>query len=319
MPSSYFKCSQLYKTPYWLRWCTILIYFLLLFNFGCFRSFSGEGRWDRYKGGGSFGGTRPSMSPDQLKIIYSTPKSGKGDIYCISMENKKVSQLTNNQEYEGDPTWSPDGSQIAFIREKEGRAHIWIMNADGSSQKQLTKGDYYDSSPSFSPDGLQLVFSRERNLGIAFSSELYILNLKSKELSRVTNNREADWEPSLSPDGDRILYSLYSQQIATIRVDGTDQKILALGSTPAFSPDGSQIVFLDKFKTWSIVELFLMDHDGKNKRRLSHLSSFISHPSFTKNSSKILALNEPHSDGTGMIILYDIETNTVQNIVDTNK
>lgn len=43
----------------------------------------GGGRGMHYKMGGAFTGAGPSVTVDQLQILFSSPKSGNGDIYRV--------------------------------------------------------------------------------------------------------------------------------------------------------------------------------------------------------------------------------------------
>ena len=64
-------------------------------------------------------------------------------------------RLTNNNEFDGDPSWSPDGSEIAFSSERgEGHTEIYVMDADGSNQTRLTNypgSEEGEGSPAWSP------------------------------------------------------------------------------------------------------------------------------------------------------------------------
>ena len=126
---------------------TIMILFCMpaaLFSFsGCGES----GRWDRYAGGGSYIGTRPSMSPDGSLIVYSSPATGHGDIYRINADGSQRTRLTSDPNYEGSPMFSFDGARICFMREDRGFGHIWIMDQDGKNQRQLTKARESDEDP----------------------------------------------------------------------------------------------------------------------------------------------------------------------------
>jgi Tol biopolymer transport system component len=58
------------------------------------------------------------------------------------------------------------------------------------------------------------------------------------------------------------------QEIATIRTDGSDLRLLGPGGNPAWSPDGSQLAF-DRY-TAQGTGIFVMGADGSNLRRLTH-------------------------------------------------
>src|SRR5688500_12275011 len=96
----------------------------------------GGDSWEHYVGGGSYLALSPSMSPDGSKIVFSSPRSGRGDIYQIDRDGSNPVRLTDNPAFETSPVHCPDGSKIAFVRQT-GKQHLWIMDQDGSNQRQL--------------------------------------------------------------------------------------------------------------------------------------------------------------------------------------
>ena len=107
-------------------------------------------------------GTRPSVSPDGLSVVYSTPMTGHGDIYRFDRKTGKNVRLTTNPEFDGYPLFSRDGKHVVFERETGGIAHLWIIGADGRDQRPLTDGPTFDFGAAFTQDGRTIVFCRSR-------------------------------------------------------------------------------------------------------------------------------------------------------------
>ncbi len=96
-------------------------------------------------------GYAPSWSPDGKEIAYTTPKSGKSDLYLMSADggNERL-LLASNDSYTINstaPGWSPDGKWLCF-GSMEGS--IYIVSKDGKKVLQLTQTDS-DMHPAWSP------------------------------------------------------------------------------------------------------------------------------------------------------------------------
>src|SRR6266852_3937728 len=61
----------------------LLSAFLVSVAFWWFWGADRGGRMERYSAGGSFIGGCPSISPDGSVIVYSSPRTGNGDIYKV--------------------------------------------------------------------------------------------------------------------------------------------------------------------------------------------------------------------------------------------
>ena len=176
-----------------LLWLTVIV----VVNVGC----GDAGRWDRYAGGGSFIGVRPSMAPDGSSIIYSSPATGHGDIYRIDPDGSHRVRLTSDAGYEGSPAFSFDGRRICFMREENGNGHIWTMDRDGGNLKQVTTALESDEDPSFSHDGSRIVFCRRYRAPFqgfpASRAEICVINVDGTNEQRLTNNDMPTGSPCL--------------------------------------------------------------------------------------------------------------------------
>lgn len=263
-------------------------------------------------------GVRPSASPDGSRVIYSSPKTNKGDIYSYVIKNKTSSKITHGPDYEGDPQYSRDGRNIVFVREQNSVGHIWIMNADGTNPRQLTDGPEYDAAPSISPDGSKIVFSRSVSdprfrPGTGAASEIFTMNSDGSNQRRLTLNDRSDGVASFSPDGQKILYGYYdgSDGIAIMDMDGANSRRVGAGSSPAFSPDGQKIVFISGEYGR---EISIMNSDGSGSQTIHRSNHYHAYPTFTPDGSHILFVEEPEGRGTGTLMILDLETSKTDKI-----
>lgn len=184
----------------------------------------------------------PSLSPDGTKIAFMSNRDGAGDIYVMDADGSNVVRLTRAPAIDASPVWTPDGTRIVFDTGRDGNREIYVMNADGSDQRRLTFNPSSDVGPvSFSPDGTQLAFARNKaETGAAsFLYDVFVMKADGSGVRQLTTDPEFDAEPAWSPDGSRILFISARDgnfDLYAINPDGTGE--VNLTRTPA-SREGS--------------------------------------------------------------------------------
>ena len=165
---------------------------------------------------------------------------------------------------------------------------IYLFDKPAGAPRRLTDDPALDYNAVFSPDGRWIVFTSERT----GNTDLYALNVKDDgELVRLTQHHGMDDAASFSPDGRRLAFVSTHDGDADIFVmpfapgnATAEQRAVNLTRrsggdfNPAFSPDGRRIAF-SRQERWDdvntpereeqAVELYVMDADGSNARRLS--------------------------------------------------
>ena len=152
--------------------------------------------------------------------------------------------------------------RIAFSSEQSGHREIYTMYPDGSNETRLTYDNQLNDEPSYSPDGSKIVFDSERPP----NSGIYTMNADGSSQRLLVGTDGSGDRPSYSPDGSKIIYWT-GGFIYLINADGTGQRQLGLGFSPALSPDGSTIAFVRPVGSGE-EELALMNADGSNPRPL---------------------------------------------------
>ena len=79
------------------------------------------------------------------KIAFESDRDGDLEIFVMNADGTGVTQLTDNDDYDGSPAWSPNGKQIAFGSDRYGDREIFVMNADGSNVVSLGQQGYATS------------------------------------------------------------------------------------------------------------------------------------------------------------------------------
>lgn len=160
-----------------------------------------------------------------------------------------------------------------------------------------------------SPDGEplgQIAFTCQV-FKVTASNQICIINADGTGFRRLTvDNTKQHYYPSVAPDGKSVIYAAFREPniYEIYEVDIVSGVITQLTDRfgnlngPEISPDGSTIVF--KLSTANSNELWLMDRDGSNPRRIPNASGW--DPTWSPDGSMILFA----SDMEGAIQLFRI-------------
>ena len=217
----------------------------------------------------------PSFSPDGQRIAFNYgPVDANGnahlDLYVINADGTGLTRLTHDGRSQA-PKWSPDGTRLAFARQSKltGALVVTTMRADGTGAKIALTSDFWDSfADSYTPDG-QINF--DSTLG-GFVSAEWIMNADGSNKKQLTPPPLEGGVSDVSSDGKHIVFTSHNNSpvpaaIFVMNVNGTSLKQLthpgkASDVFPAFSPDGTKIVFASSRLTAGSLDLFIMNSDG---------------------------------------------------------
>lgn len=167
----------------------------------------------------------------------------------------------------------PHGGRIAFTCTRGDYNQLCMINRDGTGLVQLTDMAASNYYPAFTRDGEALLFASNRNGPF----DLYLLAFGEREIIQITNRVGNVISPDYSPDGRTIVFANRvgdgPTAIWMVNADGLNPRLVFTGAgdivAAAWAPDGERIAYAMSLGVPQEYEVFIMDADGRNHRRIS--------------------------------------------------
>ena len=150
------------------------------------------------------------------RLVFEVPNRNGANLFTVLPDGSGRTRLTDLRGFETEAEYSPDGSRIAFAyaRSEDAPLEIWVMNADGTGRRRLTRNRAFSVAPTWSPDGTKIVYATDKD-GPAPESEddppppahLYEINADGSGNRRMVGGRNSSTDPAFSPDGSTIVFA----------------------------------------------------------------------------------------------------------------
>jgi hypothetical protein len=170
----------------------------------------------------------------------------------------------------GHGSLSPDGKQLVY---SDADNHLYVMDIQSKESTPLTNGNL-DFAPIWSPDSRQVAFTRFDD-----DQRIFVMDVNGTNLRPLIPGADALQLAGWSPDGAQILYWVAGEgRAAKVRlVEVTSGRVTDLfeaqmaAPSPAFSPDGRWIAYLDRVPGRMADGLYLTHLDGSGRRLVAQL------------------------------------------------
>jgi len=169
----------------------------------------------------------------------------------------KIKRLTPDMDATA-PSVSPDGAAVVYVKNENGQRSLWRKQIASGEMTPLTPvasaKDVTIPSTRFSPDGRWIYFTKIFWDEIEKTLTVYRIPASGGAEQKILAGLDLNADFSISPDGRKIAYAFDWRQVIVFEIetgekrivaerDGAKQVIQTTRSSPAWSPDGSRLIF----------------------------------------------------------------------------
>ncbi len=243
------------------------------------------------------------------KILFTSHRSGKGQLYMISPDGSGLTQITDGQYWHDGGRWSPDAQRIVCNTEEgltTAGTPMVVMGCDGRSRILLGMG----SQMSWHPVGAEIIYSYWPGAEAGFHN-LQLCSIHPNGTERKVISDQYAGNCAFSPDGTKIAFTVKPDSVMrTVILDFPQFSNPVFVGPPEsygayWSPDGKEMAFS---LAGAVYNICIMNADGSNLRALTVNTSNMHYlyPRWSPDAGRLVFLAFT-LDGTAKSYLYMID------------
>jgi Tol biopolymer transport system component len=227
------------------------------------------------------------FSPDGKQLIFQTtrpPELPCDQIFSMNLDGSALRRVSNGEGRTTCAYFFPGRERVIYSSTHHtgaacpappdrSKGYVWALydydiytaRADGSELRKLFGTPGYDAEATISMDGRRIVFTSTRDGDL----DLYVMNADGSNLQRLTNELGYDGGAFFSADGSKIVYR-------------------AFHPTEAGEIEDYRQLLAEKLVRPTRLDIYVMDADGTNRRRLTNNSAANFAPFFHPNGRQVI-------------------------------
>ncbi len=270
----------------------------------------------------------PSWSPDDRQIIFASTRDNGHGVWAVDADGGAERRVAQSSARIDAAAQAPDGEIVAQAIDGASPIngpHGWLeVNGRSITGDEMV----FPFRPSFLPDGIFYYVAdgkiRRRRLNGPAETIPFTATLDVTPVAGTYARKKRDFDsqtprkalgivrPVISPDGKTIAFNALGD-IYVMPVGGAPMNIThdaAYDCDPAWSPDGSQLVYCSD-KAGGLLQLWLRDMKTGRERQLTHLSTQPISPTFSPDGKRVAYLDVDGMWRRAGIAVVDVATGAV--------